>query len=130
MWTRLIYLNLNTAFKVQREGKRHLSPALRAKYRRYLTNEFRKVDLPIFFNPPKTNENNQYQKKPKAKKYDLNARRDREDRIRQAILKADDELLKHRQNFLNNRRYRGVDRMMQEVFPDWMDIVRTRVAEE
>ena len=130
MWSRLIYLDLKKSFNPVKKGVVWRPPFLTAKYRRRLIKEFRKVNLPIFFTKIKTNENNNYQKKPRNSKYELFAKPEKEHHIRTAILKADEEIMKFRQQFLNNRKYKGVDRMFQEIMPDWADLAKARNNEE
>ena len=130
MWSRLIYLDLKKSFNPVKKGVVWHPPLLSGKYRRRLIKEFRKVNLPLFFTKIKTNEKNNYQKKPKDSKYEIFEKPEKEQRIRNALLKADEEILKHRQTFLNNRKYKGVDRMFQEIMPDWADLAKSRNNEE
>jgi len=124
MWTRLMYLTFDKAFPSAVVNGRRWAPALKGKYRAQLTKEFKVVGLPPLFNPPKDDSKNPRHKKPKGSKYDLLHAKMRHEKISNALLKADDEILKYRQESLNRRKYRGLDRVIKEVMPDWADLVR------
>ncbi len=124
MWTRLMYLNLDKAFQPVIKNRKWYPPALKGKYRAMLTKEFKVAGLPPLFNPPKDDSKNPRHKKPKGSKYELLHEKMRHEKISNAILKADEEILKYRQESLNRRKYRGFDRIVKEVMPDWADMVR------
>ena len=47
------------------------------------------------------------------------------EKISANLVKADDEILKYRQEFLNKRKYKGFDRVIKEVLPDWADLSKS-----
>ena len=124
MWSRLIYLTLDRAFQPVTKTRSWFPPALKGKYRAQLTKEFKVVGLPSLFNPPKDDSKNPRHRKPKGSKYEILHAKMRHEKVSNALLKADDEILKYRQEALNRRKYRGFDRVIKEVMPDWADLVR------
>ena len=78
----------------------------------------------------KSIENNQYQKRPKDSRYQLYDKIEKENSIKKAISQADEELMKFRQQFLNNRKNKGMDRLFQEVMSDWHDLAKLRKSDE
>jgi len=124
MWSRLIYLTLDRAFQPVTKTRSWFPPALKGKYRAQLTKEFKVVGLPPLFNPPKDDSKNPRHRKPKGSKYEILHAKMRHEKVSNALLKADDEILKYRQEALNRRKYRGLDRVIKEVMPDWADLVR------
>ena len=129
MWTRLLYLNLNTACKPRYVGNYKLSPALSQRYQDLLAKEFRKVGLPFIANPPKDDSNNPRHLKPPERQYELFEKRMRHEKILANLRKADEEILKHRQENINKRPYKGYERFVKEVVPDWVNMLRDEQSE-
>ena len=125
-----MYLNLKTAFKPSKHGVMWRPPMLKGKYRVALVREFKKVNLPIFFTKVRNQNDSLYHIKPAKRSISIAAKRERDLSIRQAIEKADEEILKHRQKFINGRKNKGMDRIFEEVMPDWYDLAKTRISDE
>ena len=124
MWTRLMYLHLNQAFKPIKEGKFWKGSMLSGRYKHLLVKEFRKVDLPTFMVDSPKNKKKIRDEIPTDKKAQAEAKLLRIEKIKQNLIKSDEEILKYRREKINKRRMKGLDRAMSEMIPEFMELSR------
>ena len=126
MWTQLLYLTYNDAVKrgLRLPQKKWIAPSLSGRYRKLLGKEFRKYGLPVFWDVRRYDLSNKHNK-PTGKKFDLVNKKEREMKIRNLLSKADDEIKAYRQNWVNKRRNRGVEEIIDQILPDWLDTAKT-----
>lgn len=124
MWTRLMYLHLNQAFRPIKEGKLWRGSMLSGRYKHLLVKEFKKVNLPVFMiNPPK-NVRKIRDEMPKDRVAQAETKLLRVQKIKSNLMRSDEEILKYRREKINSRRLKGLDRAMSEMVPEFIELSR------
>ena len=121
MWTQLFYLGFKKAVvRGQKHfGKYRVSPQLNGRYRQLLAKEFKREGLPAFWAESRHHLSSK-NKKPREKRRKTLNRNDRIAKITRLMEKADEEILKYRQESINKRRYKGLPLLIQTVAPEWI----------
>ena len=86
--------------------------------------EFLKAGVPWTYEPEKTDENNPRHRTPKRPKH-IREKAVRLSEIKALVEKNDKMVLDYRQEFLNNRKFRGAPKFVKEFVPSWLNHLRT-----
>ena len=124
MWGRLLYLHLNQAFMPIKKGGLWQGSMLSGRYKNLLTKEFRKANLPVFMVKTANPDLNPRHRKPSGSKFDRVTRPLREAKVKANLMRADEEILRYRQERINKRPYRGFDRVMKEFGVNALSVVK------
>ena len=122
MWTRLLYLTYTQATKRGKQYpiKNWEAPYLSNRYRGLLAKEFRRLGLPVYWKNKRFDLSRKHDH-PKTQKLKLAKKLEREMKIKQLLEKADDEIDKYRQTWVNNRKNKGFEMVLDQIIPDWIE---------
>lgn len=121
-WTQLFKVNnFSQAFAKRRKGVFHVDPIIPKRKMYKIRGVFRMVDIPFIYKEKEimreNNANSPYHKFPKGVLKKERAWMERVLKIRQGIESAKEKELKHRQESLNKRPYRGVNELIKKTMP-------------
>jgi hypothetical protein len=126
MWSRLLYLTLEKATQRKRIFNKQIAPALTGRHRNVFYKELRKRGLPVITEAPKDDSKNQRHKKPKGHKHQLYQKSLMEEKIKSLLPKADEEIIKYRQEKLNDREYGGHHMFMKIFFKELTTHIKSK----
>lgn len=86
--------------------------------------EFLKAGVPWTYEPEKSEESNPRHKTPKKPKH-IREKAVRLSEIKALVDRNEKTVLDYRQEFLNNRRFRGGPKFIKEFVPSWLSHLRT-----
>jgi hypothetical protein len=92
--------------------------------RNVIRKQFIEAGVPWTYEQPKSDEANPRHKAPKKPKWIRN-KSVRLSEIKSLVDKNDQLVNEYRQEFLNNRKYKGASRFVKEFVPSWLSYLRT-----
>ena len=108
MWTKLANLSFAEAFVPTIVNGKWRGAAVSARYRAMLRKEFAKAGVPWNWDLPKSAGPHPFDRAPKFSRHVRN-KPFRVEKIKAALAKQEDMILKHRQETLNKKRPAGID---------------------
>ena len=122
MWTRLLFQSsLKSAFAPQLINGKWIKPPISNRYKQMLRKEFRLALVPWPLEVLK--KKNPRNKKPKGHKAEQ-IKVIKLEKIKKMLTTNDDIMLKYRQEKLNSRKLKGVDKLVSLALPSWISFDR------
>lgn len=119
-----MYLRAAEALKPQFKNGRFISPALSGRYRRLLRKEFLLVNLPLSpLEGVKEPKRNPRHKMPKGHKWEAK-KLEHLKKVKESLLKADEEEKKYREKRLEGREYGGMDLVVKKASPSMFSLLK------
>lgn len=123
-----MYLHLNQALLPIKKGRLWHSSMLSGRYKHMLAKEFKKVGLPPPVAKPPKEIKKLRDEVPKEIAERQAKQKMRIEKIKANLIKADEEILKYRQAKINTRPYRGLDRVVKELVPEFIELSKGGVS--
>ncbi len=118
MWTRLLYMPLPQAFKPNLVNGRWHRPLISARYRNMLKYHFRANAVPWTYENKEAKVNPRH-KAPKGHKFERE-RPIKLAKIKKALENQPEQILKYRQEAINNRKLTGIDYAIKMAVPSFL----------
>ena len=117
-------MDIAKAIKPQKVDGQWLGAQISGRYKSVVKKEYIKAGVPWVYEPEKNEEINPRHKQPKRPKFMRN-KSVRLSELKSLVQRNDQIVNDYRQEFLNNRRYRGTARFVKEFAPSWMSYLRS-----
>lgn len=120
VWTKLLHTNIASAIKPSVVDGKWYRPVISARYKATLKKEFRLAGVPWIYESNALSLNNPRDKKPKGHKHEFR-KPIHLAKVKKSLEDAEEAMEKYRKERLNGRRLSGMDLLIKNTVPSFMN---------